>query len=183
VVKAYGINVNRHNKAVCPFHNEDTASFAIYPDSNSFYCFGCGVGGSVIDFAVNYFNMEPLDAVKQLDNDFSLGLTGQEPTPEQKAQASARRAESEREKREEKILEDYEDWDCEYYAFLLASLEEIDNLIKSSKPFSQRWVFAHNRKTKLLFHQAILDGDSIFWKAQLYTEIAEATAARAGGNI
>lgn len=35
--------------ALCPFHNEDTPSFVIYPD-NSFYCFGCQVHGDAIDF-------------------------------------------------------------------------------------------------------------------------------------
>ncbi len=34
----------------CPFHNERTPSFKIYQHNNSFYCFGCGAGGSVIEF-------------------------------------------------------------------------------------------------------------------------------------
>ena len=39
---------SRHT-ALCPFHNEDTASFVIYPD-NSFHCFGCQAHGDAIDF-------------------------------------------------------------------------------------------------------------------------------------
>jgi DNA primase len=39
---------NRH-KMRCPLHNEDTASFVIYP-SNSYYCFGCSSGGGVVSF-------------------------------------------------------------------------------------------------------------------------------------
>lgn len=38
-------------KARCPFHDEKTASFTVYPDTKSFYCFGCMAGGDVIDFA------------------------------------------------------------------------------------------------------------------------------------
>lgn len=36
---------------LCPFHEEDTASFFIYPD-NSYHCFGCGVHGNAIDFVM-----------------------------------------------------------------------------------------------------------------------------------
>ena len=35
----------------CPFHSEKTASFVVYPNTKSYYCFGCGVHGDVIDFA------------------------------------------------------------------------------------------------------------------------------------
>lgn len=35
-------------KGCCPFHSEETPSFTVYPDTQSFYCFGCGIGGDVI---------------------------------------------------------------------------------------------------------------------------------------
>ena len=35
---------------LCPFHGEKTPSFTVYPENNSFYCFGCGAGGDVITF-------------------------------------------------------------------------------------------------------------------------------------
>ena len=37
-------------KGLCPFHSEKTPSFTVYPQDNSFYCFGCGAGGDVITF-------------------------------------------------------------------------------------------------------------------------------------
>lgn len=38
-------------KGKCPFHDERTASFVVYPETRSFYCFGCMAAGDVIDFA------------------------------------------------------------------------------------------------------------------------------------
>ncbi len=38
-----------------PFHNEKTPSFAVYPDTQSFYCFGCGAAGDVINFVSQNF--------------------------------------------------------------------------------------------------------------------------------
>lgn len=51
---------------LCPFHGEKTASFTVYPDTSSFYCFGCGAGGDVITFIKKIENLDYLDAVKFL---------------------------------------------------------------------------------------------------------------------
>ena len=59
---------------LCPFHSEKSPSFYVYPDTQSFYCFGCGAGGDVLTFAEKLFGLKPVDAAKRLDADFSLGL-------------------------------------------------------------------------------------------------------------
>ena len=51
---------------LCPFHNEKTPSFTVYPDTQSFYCFGCGAGGDAITFLKKIENLDYLDAVKTL---------------------------------------------------------------------------------------------------------------------
>lgn len=51
---------------LCPFHKEDTPSFTIYQDSNSYFCFGCQEGGDVIDFVMKTQNLSFIDAVKRL---------------------------------------------------------------------------------------------------------------------
>lgn len=51
---------------LCPFHNEKTPSFTVYPDSQSFYCYGCGVGGEVISFIRKAENLDFTEAVRFL---------------------------------------------------------------------------------------------------------------------
>lgn len=56
----------RNKKALCPFHNEKTPSMVIYPETQSFYCFGCGTGGDVITFIMKIENLEYVEAVRFL---------------------------------------------------------------------------------------------------------------------
>ena len=51
---------------LCPFHSEKTPSFTVYPNTQSYYCFGCGNGGDVITFIKNYENLDYIEAVKLL---------------------------------------------------------------------------------------------------------------------
>lgn len=51
---------------LCPFHNEKTPSFTVYPATQSFYCFGCDAGGDAITFVKKIENLDYLDAVKTL---------------------------------------------------------------------------------------------------------------------
>ena len=53
-------------KGLCPFHNEKTASFTVYINTQSYYCFGCGVGGDVISFVKNIEGLHYSDAVVAL---------------------------------------------------------------------------------------------------------------------
>lgn len=51
---------------LCPFHSEKTPSFVVYPETQSFYCFGCGAGGDVITFIKKINNVDYVEAVKTL---------------------------------------------------------------------------------------------------------------------
>ncbi len=56
----------RISTGLCPFHSEKTGSFTVYPESQSFYCFGCGAGGDVIGFIRRIENLEYVEAIKFL---------------------------------------------------------------------------------------------------------------------
>lgn len=66
VVSAH-VSLKRRGKTLvglCPFHNEKTPSFTVYPESNSFYCYGCGAGGDIISFVRRMDNLDYIEAVK-----------------------------------------------------------------------------------------------------------------------
>lgn len=56
----------RLQAGLCPFHGEKTPSFFVYPETQSFYCFGCGAGGDVITFIKKINNLDYVEAVKLL---------------------------------------------------------------------------------------------------------------------
>ena len=63
------VNLKRRGKnlvGLCPFHSEKTPSFTVYPESASFYCFGCGAGGDVFTFTGLIENLDYIESVKLL---------------------------------------------------------------------------------------------------------------------
>jgi DNA primase len=60
-------------KALCPFHQEKTASFMVSPSRQTFHCFGCGAGGSVFRFVMDYEHVDFPAAVRKLGE--RVGIT------------------------------------------------------------------------------------------------------------
>jgi DNA primase len=53
-------------KALCPFHQEKTPSFTVSPSRQTFHCFGCGAGGSIFRFVMDYEHVDFPEAVRKL---------------------------------------------------------------------------------------------------------------------
>ena len=71
------VNLRRRGKnlvGLCPFHNEKTPSFCIYPENNSYFCFGCNKGGDVISFVMGVENLDFSEAVKLLAQRAGMAL-------------------------------------------------------------------------------------------------------------
>ena len=73
--------MGRSFKAACPFHHEKTPSFIVNPDKQIFHCFGCGVGGNVVNFVMKQERMEFPEAVRFLAQKVNVSIPGDE-TPQ-----------------------------------------------------------------------------------------------------
>ena len=69
--ESYGIPVDSHGMAVCPFHDDRRPSMKV---DETFYCFGCGATGDVITFTSRLFGIAPASAARKLAMDFGMSL-------------------------------------------------------------------------------------------------------------
>ena len=79
VLERYGIPTEKRGKnhfALCPFHNEDTPSLAVDPIRNTWKCFGCGRGSSVVDFVMAKEGLDFAEAARKLLTDNPFITTG-----------------------------------------------------------------------------------------------------------
>ncbi len=69
VVESSGVALRgrgRVRQGVCPFHEENAGSFTVYADSQRWYCFGCGLGGDVLDFVQRLDGVDLPMAIRRL---------------------------------------------------------------------------------------------------------------------
>lgn len=71
--------------ARCPFHDEKTASFSVSPSKQIYHCFGCGVGGNVLNFVMEYEKLSFIEAVKQLAERANIPLEFEEVSPQEQS--------------------------------------------------------------------------------------------------
>lgn len=84
----YGLAVDRHGKALCPWHEDRRPSLSF--KGQYCKCFACGGGGSAIDLTAQLFGLTPLEAARRLSQDFHLRtgdfLQGDRPAGPSKAE-------------------------------------------------------------------------------------------------
>lgn len=112
--RTYGVEVHRGNVALCPFHRERHASCKLYVDH--FYCFGCQAHGDVIKLVQELFGLRAIEAVKQLNSDFALGLDLDKPPDMEKV--NRRRREIAERKAEKARVEHMYDVLLRYFTLL-----------------------------------------------------------------
>ena len=95
----YGVEVNRHGKALCPFHNDRHPS--LFVDDDHYHCYGCGEHGDVIDFTAKLFGLKLYEAAQKLAYDF--GITQDKPPTKAMQEKQNRKSEAQRLKENEKL--------------------------------------------------------------------------------
>ncbi len=76
VVSGY-VQLKRRGKnhfGLCPFHQEKTSSFSVNVDKQIYHCFGCGVGGGVINFIMEIERMEFIEAIQHLGERYGIQI-------------------------------------------------------------------------------------------------------------
>lgn len=71
-------------KGLCPFHTEKTPSFVVFPESQSYHCFGCGKSGDIFSFMMDTENLDFSDALKQLAQRANVEITSITPKDPEK---------------------------------------------------------------------------------------------------
>lgn len=82
----------KNYQACCPFHDEKTPSFSVNPQKQFYYCFGCGAGGNVIGFAMDYVNLNFPESVEQLAGEVGMEVPREAANSENEGAASLRTA-------------------------------------------------------------------------------------------
>lgn len=113
IISLYGYKT-RHGFMVCPFHGDKDASLKVYNGSGGWHCFGCGRGGSVIDFVMEHENCDFRTAVVAVDHALHMGLMDPHEDPYQ----------AETEGMKQQWLDDYVDAAYAYMDALAAVIEE-----------------------------------------------------------
>ena len=99
-----------NHMGLCPFHNEKSPSFSVSRSKQMYHCFGCGVGGNVFTFIMEYENYSFVEALKMLADKAGVTLPEAEFTPEQKRQINTK----------QQLLEIYKKTAIFYYSQLFS---------------------------------------------------------------
>jgi DNA primase len=72
ILDYYGLKPSRSGHIVCPFHPDTDPSLKVYSDQNRWHCFGCGRGGSVIDFVMHMEGVSVTEAAGLIEGWFNI---------------------------------------------------------------------------------------------------------------
>jgi DNA primase catalytic core len=135
----------------CPFHDEKTGSFTVFPDKQRFYCFGCHESGDVLDFLQKYHGMTLREVIKMIKPDYKPNRRRQKPSAESK---------------HDKLIKYMDIWKSLYFDHLSESRRQrilnycIDNWQPWHRPEHFKLIFFSQWRRRILKQPALM----IEWK-------------------
>ena len=108
-LRAAGVNLVGR----CPFHSEKTGSFTVNTRKQIWKCFGCGLGGTVIDLVMAAYNCDKVEAARTLAEDFGVWVPGNMVHPKslvERRKIAAARRETETRNEERQLEDAFERW-------------------------------------------------------------------------
>ena len=136
-------------KGLCPFHMEDTPSFFV--SKERFKCFGCGESGDVIDFVQKYYNIDFLQAIKQLE----IKTTNTEYSVL---------------KEKQDLKNKFREWESGYFQELCMYLRICRKLLKNKLSWKSREII-YKSIPKLEYHADIIQHGDDKLKYELYKDV------------
>lgn len=88
VAQAIGLNVDKHGRCSCPFHNGKDRNMKLFSGNRGYSCFVCHASGDVISFAQQYYKMSFKDCISWFNDTFRLGLDFDSPFDRAKHEAA-----------------------------------------------------------------------------------------------
>lgn len=104
----YGMEVNRHHKALCPWHDDKNPSLSFDRKTGRCKCFACNHGGGAVDLTAAIFKISPLEAARRINVDFHLNADDAPAKPVPKGETEAQRQKEERTRLEEEYRKECE---------------------------------------------------------------------------
>ena len=189
VARHYGVEVDRHGKALCFVHNEQRPSLSF--KGNRWKCFSCSAGGDVIDMVSIVQGVQPLEAAKELDSLYGLSLFDN-PLPLEKIRAQSQKREDER-----AMLAAFEEWEyraCNAWIAYIKALKRVVKRYALQAPDSAAhplygYACLELASADKIFHEVFINGNFTarleFWRTRSEEiEIIEQyfNYSRQGGN-
>ena len=141
----YGLEIDRHGKARCPWHSPDRHPSLSFKGGRC-RCFACNNGGSSIDLTAQLFGLSPLDACRKLAADFKISAEPVRPLGPSKA-LQRREAEA---------------WQRERWAFLCEVERQAIGVLEGFKASDRAWADPRFRAALKALGRAQLDLERLF---------------------
>lgn len=154
VAELYGLQVKHNGMACCPFHDDKTPSMKL---DERFYCFGCHATGDATDFVSELFQIDKLEAAKQIADDFHLDY-------DRSSKANWKRPMTSEQKKElemRQMRRDFRAWRSKVLSDLNGDYRLLNERFEAFRPTDRDAPFSHR------FVEAVKDRDTVMFYIDL----------------